>query len=608
MKNRLKNLAALAAVTIIGAVLPSCSHDDDGPSARQKKGEVRITAYVGELNSRATEANWEANDQIAVSNDKGVSNKPYTTTAGDGNFAADDGKTIVIEGSDSVTFTAFYPYTSTINENTTKVPVSVTESSSDTYTSDPGKVDMMAADAVTANAVDPDVAFKFTHRMTRIALKFQDTSPDSLKLDPNKCLITYSIEGAATDGEFDVKTGVVTANAGSTNKKVTVDGVRLEQVSPVFLPPTATSNNTPLTIKVSVKKNGASQAPGSRADDPVANYTATVTPQLLADHQYNFTLTFKYGDQMVVSSSTISGMSSDGGSTINMTGGGSGSGNSGDNGGGTGTGGGTGSNPGGGSASSAQVGDYLLSDGTILSKTTDLSADPALKARVRAVVYYVPADQAARDLLTANKYPYNNGLAIAINPVDVSTFTDDPSEDGAFFSSKNGTVSLQAAAANFPQWIVPQSEGDNGTFEYLGYNNTQLWIAISQDANTQWKNAGDNVKKAVDVYTSASAFDSGANVSSWYLPCMKETEDITANITELNNSITAAGGNLQSFPYGSPTSGCYYWTSDGYNTEKEYISTLNAQVLSPNYAYRNTKGASDSSAYRRGWFQLSVAF
>lgn len=575
-------------------LLPGCSGGEDGPKALEERGVVKIRAVVDD-GSRASDTDWETSDKIGVSNDRDLVNKAFVTKKGDGNFESADGDAVKITGSSKVTFSAFYPYNQAVTENNKTIPVHVADSQG-AYTSNPSEVNLMAAEPVQADVDNPEVLLHFRHKMTKVALKFVDQSG---LLNTENCEITYTLENVATSGNFDTEAGVVTASQDKASVKAPT--TKLNTLSGVFLPPVSGGNRDEVTIRVEVKQKSNIR---SRADI-TDTYTAKVTPALVEDTQYNYTLTFKYGDDMDVSTSTITGMTTADGDTT-MKGDGDTPG--------TGTGTGTGTGQGGTSGtigstdwSQAQVGDYLLADGSYLPNATTFTDDT--KAQVRAIIYYLPSTDAEKATLTSNGYPYTNGLAIATQVVNTRTFSDNTAYSGCFFSSRvGGSVTFGDVLDVYDNEGLkdPSTEGDNLPNSLFGWNNTKIWRLVANSSNTTWKKAGNWAIRAVDEYASVAPFDATATVSGWYLPSNGEMNKVTANISLISRAATAVGGKVDSTHNNTISQAdTFYWTSDSQDPTHQWCSNLDQDVFTVKVIRHPASSSSDGY---RGMFLLSVNF
>ena len=101
--------------TLATVVLAACSNDENnvinsGPS------KATFTATIaGQVNTRVYDQTWNEGDLIGVSGMSGgvpYTNVQYETINGDGNFTiSNPGNEIYFQDGNTVTFTAYYPWT-----------------------------------------------------------------------------------------------------------------------------------------------------------------------------------------------------------------------------------------------------------------------------------------------------------------------------------------------------------------------------------------------------------------------------------------------------------------------------------------------------------------
>lgn len=230
-----------------------------------------------------------------------------------------------------------------------------------------------------------------------------------------------------------------------------------------------------------------------------------------------------------------------------------------------------------------QVGDFLMADGTLVSKDETLTEEQ--KANVAAIVFWSPAetDPAGRttpasltdDKIMEADFPScNHGLAVAVkkatyngnermnwqNPYE---FVND------FQNSENFTHDRKSDFAS-----IASGMGNTANINrILGYQNTQVLLAYN-------KYCTDSGKEDYIVYPAAAIAEfvtttpAPAGSTGWFLPsvkelhilCYKDVDDVynvhNSSYTQtrdiVNTSLTAIGGdNLE---------GIYYWSSSEYES------------------------------------------
>lgn len=214
MKTKFLSVLAISAI-----LFSSCSNDDNSID-ESTDGVVRFTAGISNQASattRAAGAVWGANDAIGVFMvDKGTTtiaesaeNNKYTTSTGDGNFAAATGNAIYypMDGS-AVDFIAYYPYTAgkTIGD-AIAVDVSGAQTTASQATSD-----LLWAKSTNSGAgyskTSSTVALSFQHKLVKIIMncKVEDNT-DIVAADFASA--TVAISGMNTQTSLSLTNGTV---------------------------------------------------------------------------------------------------------------------------------------------------------------------------------------------------------------------------------------------------------------------------------------------------------------------------------------------------------------------------------------------------------------
>lgn len=228
--------------------------------------------------------------------------------------------------------------------------------------------------------------------------------------------------------------------------------------------------------------------------------------------------------------------------------------------------------------STINVGDFILQDGTILPKDTELSAEQ--KANVRAIVFWTPAETTSEgrttpasltdDKVMAADFPTcTRGLAVAIKNVSTSTTWQKSSHDKVFESVSEKWSKYELDGRNYR---TPNS--GTGTEHDLnkvyGYQDTKVLTAYNKNLNNSVYAvlAQASIVEPADKLSSFS-LTSPTGSTGWFLPsvkelhmlCYKDVDDVykahgSSGYTEtrdiVNASISAAGGDALSG---------YYWSS-----------------------------------------------
>lgn len=190
----------LAAALLVG--MTACSNDETGNAINGEPDAALFTGNIEVAHTRAFDQTWEIGDQIGISGTTG--DKTYTNIAyayaggGDETFTA-AGDKIYYQDDHDVTFTAYYPWNTTLTENATIT--------ADTW----GQADQKKFDFLYAQAdggKDKKVDFNFTHRMVKLVLTVK-AGADMTYADVENA--ACSLENFLHEGTFDRTTGIAAA-------------------------------------------------------------------------------------------------------------------------------------------------------------------------------------------------------------------------------------------------------------------------------------------------------------------------------------------------------------------------------------------------------------
>ena len=541
------------------AVLASCSSEKGQEPENLVPGYLQVHGTVNELTTRASGSSWEAGDQIGVTSADGkYANILFTTADGTGAFTSAT-EVKIAEGA-TVSYSAYYPYNAAV---TAAAP----EIAFDT------PADYMWATA-SATYSNPKAAFAFSHKMSKITLTLTDS-----KAGAGVTGGSVMVNGVAVAGTFNTATGVVTPSDTKTStesKAFTLD-TQLE-----FLLPAQTATAITVTIGYGDKNYGGTLKVNGSALLALAEGT-----------QYNYTIDLSqtHGDtpevttNLEIDSATVTGwVSNDGDSTeleeVDVP------------------------EP----ANVLEIGDFLLSDGTVIDKNSPNIAKK--KGLIEGVVYYVGNAQPSvlqastytetQDILR-NEYPDAvNGLAIAISNY---------SETAARFSTGAGkyvslskTAGYEILATNY---ILDNFSKTTSSAMLLGYNNTR----VIQKAKELGSESDASVVTMIETFNTNHPV---ANATSWYIPSNGELELVKANYDAVKASIEKAGGTLLQYPgFNEMTEDSegnrtyarnenFYWTSDQRNDTNNWGNSLSADAASANVV-RN-------SSSNKGYTRFSIVF
>jgi putative lipoprotein len=214
MNMKITKFFLLAATAMTFA---ACSNDNE-PATDNGRVAPQVYAGIGAMQSRAAGTSWDAGDEIGIScviASTTYANGKYVTEKGDGSFThvdTPDNHGIYFEGTEEVTFTAYYPFTGPEWNEPTIEGVSTAEQA------DHEKFDFMFATA-TASRKNPILSFTddnaFQHKMTRLVI--------NVKTDPNTAFDAkhvfggqYYLSGIRHIGKFDITNGTAEATGDIT--------------------------------------------------------------------------------------------------------------------------------------------------------------------------------------------------------------------------------------------------------------------------------------------------------------------------------------------------------------------------------------------------------
>lgn len=554
-------------------IMSSCSSNEFDFGGSDAGSKLQVSASIHELQTRAHETSWDANDAIGVSDADKNTNVKYVTTSGDGVFTSDN--IIYLLGNESHNFTAYYPY----NESVTAENKIITFDE---------PADYMYGTA-SATRQNPNASFTFTHKMSELSFTVTDaTSTNSssakawTRADGNETSGSESTTASSTitlhdvvlNGTFDTSDGTVTA--GDKKGDLTISFTP-GQKSSFILPPQSFEGRN---VKISVNHNGKTFG-GTLSLDKTTEGN---------DIQYGLTIN-KENQQtaLAISSKTITGWTpvDKGNQDLAEKE----------------------------AENVLEIGDFLLNDGSVVDKAYDLNKITATGKTVVGVVYYVGNPQPSalyngtytetQDILKAEAPKATHGLAIAINngnngnvarmfanlKYDYSTWFTDNETSNSYIKT---TISITSAGTQF-----------------LGYNNTAVIEKVgdnTDETNTEGVKTGSS--EFTDILTAFRTANTVSNCSKWYLPSYAELKQIQDNYDAISASITKANGSLKQFSDftidatdKSKTTDKFYWSSDLRGGQYAWISPLceTGEDVNKLYITRNTNSL-------KGYFRFAIAF
>ena len=201
-----------AVTSVIAAMFAAgCSEENNEPGGNVPNAAI-ITASVGQAGSvastRASNTAWDADDCIGISasSAKGKTNYVNIRYMTDGSVfrpvpgAAGEDNTLYFQDASPTEFTAYYPCE---GANGTRPGsdgiLTKTLTATDQSPENLPVIDYLWAQQ-TAQSSSPEVDFLFSHRMSRIILRFKADAGVVFR-------VTYTLTGVVTAGTFDTSTG-----------------------------------------------------------------------------------------------------------------------------------------------------------------------------------------------------------------------------------------------------------------------------------------------------------------------------------------------------------------------------------------------------------------
>lgn len=218
----------LFLVTLSTLIFYSCQNDnetiypDNGTVAVQFKSSIS-----GEARTKASGSFWDPNDKIGVFMKKtslplignivgGADNKQYTTSDGEGNFAAVSASEMIFYPTDGsrVDLIAYYPYKDVLSNYIYEVDLTNQESQE--------KIDLLYSnDAKNLANNTPPISLSFSHQLAKIT--FNITAGEGIS---DLTGLTVVISGIETKADFNLGTGTFDINSttGDITTKMKITG------------------------------------------------------------------------------------------------------------------------------------------------------------------------------------------------------------------------------------------------------------------------------------------------------------------------------------------------------------------------------------------------
>lgn len=253
-----KYLVAALALTLV-----ACSNDETDNRVVNEPTAARFYGEISEAATRAAGTTWTAGDAIGVtgtSSSTTYTNIKYEYVANGQPFnVATSGNEIYYQNNNSVTFSAYYPFSGTEKSAPSTVTKTIAAADQDaTNKSVEGKftpqsqIDYLYGTGTGERGKnDGNVTFSFKHMMSKLVLVF--IAGYEVNLND---LTGYKLDDLEMNGSFDPTDGTAAASTTSNTKTLTIEKKNIpftsengKQISSLILYP-QTANAATLTVTV----------------------------------------------------------------------------------------------------------------------------------------------------------------------------------------------------------------------------------------------------------------------------------------------------------------------------------------------------------------------
>ena len=182
------------------ACMSSCSKNDSFEKTEELSNPVTVS-FMTNI-SRVTGSSWENNDSVGISatgTDVTYTNVKYLSDAS-GNFSVPEGgEPICYQNRNAMSFTAYYPYSSTVADNLI---------TGNTLSNNKKCNFLWAKVENVAYSTTPSVNFTFNHSMAELRIEL--TYPEETNVDAYK---NVTVKGLKHEGTFNITNGETTVTA-----------------------------------------------------------------------------------------------------------------------------------------------------------------------------------------------------------------------------------------------------------------------------------------------------------------------------------------------------------------------------------------------------------
>ena len=202
--------AMLCSIALMTMALTGCQQERGlAPDQTAQDGAEVAQFSSGSITRVVNGTSWEGTEMIGISNvtkaEAATTNVTYkATSAGSATNFADQGTKLLLPGDNSeVKFAAYFPYVSSISENTASYIISKGSDQPVLFATQSG------------TAANPKLPFTFKHKLAQVKIVL--TTGEGLSLDD---LSTVLFKGGVTDVKMNVLTGELTT--GTTKGDITL--------------------------------------------------------------------------------------------------------------------------------------------------------------------------------------------------------------------------------------------------------------------------------------------------------------------------------------------------------------------------------------------------
>jgi hypothetical protein len=508
----------LSYLIVAALMISGCSNEAEWQEGTSSAA-LKVHAQIEGAQTRATATAFASEDAIGlfVDNEEGSTNTKgenvkYVATDDEGNFKAADTPIYFLDAQ-TVDLSAYFPYDPSLTASQRAISFNTLDQS------DLSELDYLYASG-TGN-FEEATELTFHHVMSKLSFTF--VAGEGVT-DLANDLTDFTLEDLLTAGEFDTSTGIASAKLNSEDV-LTLDLKEVEVI-------TTTDEETEAETKS--KTQSVILFPQSAVDQFILTLTykdmsfvGTVnlpSDGLQAGMHYTYTLTVSPVG-LDISGYTIQSWNTEEYSGNALTA--------------------ERVNPWiRKSKEEVQTYDYVLKDGTFISKDISQEELQSMANQVVGIVFWMHSDDSYADfthdyaLLNDGYKDYTHGLILAVNSIGNSVW-----QEGDYnwsFATENSIYeSFQKDhdiyGGYFP--IATNLEMDDATYSYsdfksyiTGYSNTQILRAYNKDGDSSHP---VKVVSLLDQAISEGALTNLPSCSPWYIPSVKELALIINGDTEL---------------------------------------------------------------------------